>query len=637
MNTTIDIKFGSELHKRILDGVRVRVKNWEGKIGDRKDKWKKSEEQFLAYRPEKEIDAERRIDREVGGAPQLTTLVVPYSYGVLLAAHTYWTTVFLSRTPVLQYMARHGETTDKVMSVEALMDYQVQVGGMIPVFYNWLFDPGKYGCGIVGCYWEEEMHTIAEMTEEPVTYLGIPIPGKTKKTRTVKQIPGYQGNKIFNVHPSDFIFDPRVPLWRFQEGEFCGRRAVMGWNEVVRRAIDKEYRNIDILQKMRRKGSEGFEERMTAQVEQPDQLLDFDTRDIKDVGSIHVEELVIELIPKMWGLGNSESPEKWLFTIAEDKVVIGARPQGCYHNKYPFAVIEYELDAYALFKRSMLEVISPLQDTLDWLINSHLYNVRQTLNNQLVADPSKVVMKDLMDPRAGKLIRLRPDAYGTDVRTVVHQLQVVDITQTHLRDMSVVTDFFQRATGVNDNIFGMVNSGGRKSATEIRSSNSFGVSRLKTETEVFSAFGFSPLSTILLQNTQQYYSADKQFRIAGDLLQGMPVWTQVNPDAIAGFYDYVPVDGALPVDRYAQANLIREAIMGAAKSPQIAQAYNMAGLFGYAMQLAGIKNIERFKVQVMPDQQVAQEAAAGNLTPLPEKGIDKIPEPAQSKGIGRTT
>jgi hypothetical protein len=74
-----------------------------------------------------------------------------------------------------------------------------------------------------------------------------------------------------------------------------------------------------------------------------------------------------------------------------------------------------------------------------------------------------------------------------------------------VRDAAFVMDLMARLSGVNDNIMGMVNSGGRKSATEVRTSSTFGVNRLKTNSEFYSAQGFAPLAQMLLQNTQQKY------------------------------------------------------------------------------------------------------------------------------------
>jgi hypothetical protein len=75
---------------------------------------------------------------------------------LLMSAHTYWTSVFFGRTPIHQYSGRHGETEMQVQALEALIDYQVEVGRFTGPYYVWFYDAGKYGMGILGEYWDVE-------------------------------------------------------------------------------------------------------------------------------------------------------------------------------------------------------------------------------------------------------------------------------------------------------------------------------------------------------------------------------------------------------------------------------------------------------------------------------------------------
>lgn len=632
----LEIKYGTDQHSTILRAVLERLKFSEGKMAERYSKWKEADELFRSYVPESEEQASRRASRKKGEA-QYLTLNIPYSYAVLLTAHTYWASVFLGRDPVFQYDGRHGETQQKVQAVEALIDYQLTVGEMLVPLYIWLLDAGKYGIGIVGNYWADEQIAITEIVNQPVTFMGEVIEGKTERIRRTVKMPGYSGNKLFNVRPYDFFPDPRVSILNFQQGEFCGRRTQVGWNEIMRRAATGEYFNIEALDKLM--AGQGWTDR-----EQGSSALSLPAQPSENPlkGSLggrgfnDLVEMTIELVPSEWKLTKSNFPEKWVFTMAGNSVIIGCRPQGLVHNKFPFHIQSYELEAYSHQGRGMLEILQPLNDTLSWLVNSHYFNVRKSLNDQFIVDPSRVVMKDLTDGGPGKLIRLQPSAYGQDVRTIITQFPVMDITQGNLRDIQLIEELIQRVTGVTDNLQGMVNAGGRKTATEIRSSSSFGVNRLKTHSEFNSALGFSPLSQMLLTNTQQLYDDEKQFRIAGDLTQqGGPII--VRPEDLQGFYDYVPVDGTMPIDRYAQANLWKEIIFGLAKMPQLAMQFDLAGIFTWMAQLAGLKNITQFKVQVQPDAVILAQAQAGSLVPqaggLPS-GTQGLPGDLGTDGSG---
>lgn len=214
------------------------------------------------------------------------------------------------------------------------------------------------------------------------------------------------------------------------------------------------------------------------------------------------------------------------------------------------------------------------------------------------------------------MIRLKPDAYGTPINQSFQQLQVTDVTKTHMSDMKVLMEMMQRVTGVNDIIMGMMSASGRQTATEVRGASGGSANRLKSQAEYMSAQGFSPQSQRMLQTTQQHLDVERRYRIAGDLLPGGVQDMQVGPEQIAGFYDFVPVDGSLPIDKFAQANLWREIMAQMAQIEPIAQQYDIGKIFAYTAQLAGAKNVQRFKIQLQPDDQIARDAAAGNIIPL---------------------
>jgi hypothetical protein len=179
---------------------------------------------------------------------------------------------------------------------------------------------------------------------------------------------------------------------------------------------------------------------------------------------------------------------------------------------------------------------------------------------------------------------------------------------------------------------GMVNAGGRKTATEVRSSTTFSVNRLKTTCEWFSTTGFTPLTQKLVVSTQQLYSLERKYRIVGDMAQWAERYINITPDDIQGFFDFTPVDGTMPVDRFAQANLWNQLLGTISRMPGIAMSYDLPKIFGFIAQLSGIKNINQFRVQVVPDAQLAAQAQAGNQIPM----RTNLSEPGQIPGMGST-
>lgn len=650
----LEIPYDSPRHKKIADALRKRWRFSQQKMSEQYTKWSQMEDEYVAYVKPTDADALKNQKRDQG-VPQYTTIHVPYDYAQLLAAHTYWTTVFLSRSPIMQLAGRHGEAEMSVQAMEALLGYQVDIGGMLVPLYTWLLDPGKYGFGVIGVHWDVEISRVTEITREPRQIAGYDIPGTERQVKRTKEMVGYEGNRLYNVRPYDFFPDPRVPVGQFQKGEFCGRYVEVGLNHILRKEALGAYYNVEKLKKSR--PSEFMRNLGSPRVDLPNSNLmqaagsGNENSSIENLDFFGLLEMTVELIPREWELGGSDYPEKWVFTLGNDDVICSAQPLGYNHNRFPFQVLEYEIEGYGLFKRSMLETLKPMNDVLTWLFNSHFFNVRKVLNDQFVIDPSRIVMKDALDPQPGRMMRLKPAAYGTDPKSAIYQLQTMDVTQNHIRDAAFVMDLMARMVGVNDNIMGAVNGGGRKSATEVRTSSTFGVNRLKTNSEYFSAQGFSPLVQMLTQNTQQRYSAEKMFRIAGSAMTDANPYIKVDTASIAGFFDYIPVDGTMPVDRFAQAALWRDLMQQMTIHPEIMMQYDMSKIFGFVAQLAGIKNLNQFKVQVQPMERIAQLQAMGNLIPMKggsggrqtrpvqpgaSGGPERPPAPAPVPGVGVT-
>ena len=638
---TREIPHGSDNARMLLAEIRQRVRLWESGVSRKVDKWKEAEERVLAYLPEREVDSVRRTSRE-NGLPQYTTIQIPYSYAVVMAAHTYLTSVFMGRDPVFQFTGRHGETQQQVQAIEALIAYQVLNGRMLPYIYTWLYDFLKYGPGIIGCWWDERFDAVTNIQEfqevDPMTQLPLGPTSKKQKTDVYRT---YAGNRIYNVQPQSFVWDVRYTMREFQSGEYAGEKRNLGWNELIRMEKQGYLTNIKEI----KKGSKSTVSTPldgSSQLERPDS---FNLNDMlgeaeyaKTTHPMVVEcyRLCIEVIPNEWRLSSSDYPEKWVFTCTSDyNVLLGAQPLGAVHCKHPYSVIAFEPEGYGLITRGMPEILQPVQQTVDWLINSHFYNVRAALNDRFVVDPSRVIMKDVLNPLPGQMIRLKPEAYGTDPKLVIAQFPTSNVTQTHMQDFGTMIGIGERVGGVNDQIMGMLSTGGRKTATEVRTSTSFGINRLKTVAEWASAVAFDPLSQMLVQNSQQYYDMELKLKIAGDLaMTAGPGFLLVRPEDLAGAYDFVPVDGTLPIDRFAQVQLWQELFQSILTVPQIGMQYDLGGIFTWVAQLAGLKNINQFKIQVMPDQVLAQQAQMGNAVPMGGKPNGALKPQAAPKAAG---
>lgn len=625
---TYPIKYGSPLHKTVVSKLSSYIK-WADKAHkDMHEEWRQAEQTMMAYVPEKAADRRRRSMRD-DGDPQVTTMIVPYSYAVTMSAHTYFSSVMLGREPVHQFMGRHGEGQDKVNAIEALLSYQTSFGGATIPYYSWLYDGGRYGFGFTRTIWEKEVRQVASIIDEemPATTsdgmqdLFGDTPTKSMKRLIVEEVEVYEGNKVINCSPFDIMTDPRVPLQDFQKGEFFIHRVnSLGWIHVVEKREQGYYMNVEEIKTQSGNTTRSSYEGDTSRPRPQDYQFDPDPSGsddkMKRPGAVSLYEVYVKMIPSEWKLGTRTRPEMWCFTITQDlAIVIGATPCGYYHANFPFDLVKIDPDPYTLGARGFPKQLEGVQNTMDWLVNTHYYNIRAALQNLFIVDPTRVNLTDLEDPLPGGIIRVRLEAAGMDVRTAVHQIPIQDVTQQHLRELPIMQGIGERIVGVNDGVMG---SGGsdRKTATEVRTTTGFSVNRLKTITEFMSQVGMGPHAQKMVQNSQQFYSGEKKFRIAGDMLIGGAKDLLIDPAAIAGFYDFVHVDGAMPVDRMAEAKMIQELIMQLAAFPQMAMQYDMGRMLAYAMVRGGMKNIHQFRIDVRPDAQIATELQGGNIVPF---------------------
>ena len=615
--TPWEISFKSTLHRKVLKECLDRFRMSQSKMQTRYAQWALNEELFRAYIPKDQAERTLVEARRQRGEQDYVTIEIPYSYAIALSAHTYITSVFLERDPILQFKGRHGEAELQEQSVESIMAYQLSTGQMLQALYVWLLDPEKYGVGVIGVYWDEEQITTSQVVGT----------GKARQLMPVRQR-GYCGNRLYNIRPSDWFPDPRVPFARFQEGEFCGVRRSVGWNALKKQFLNGEFFNQEEAQRAFKAGIIGRDGDLNVRGQDmpSDDLMNWTSGNLTKIQAFgEIIEMTIDLSAKEWGLGGDDAsdwPEKWVFTILNRQVVIGARPMGFYHQKFPFAVLEGEIDGYSFNARSTTEILTPLNYTLSWLFNSRFNDVRQRQDGTWIVDPTKVNLSSFKQRSpGGRLITVRPMAYGTDVDKVIRQIVPQDSTSQNLQDAQVVVELMQRVSGVTDNVMGAPHPGGRKSATEVRVSSSFSINRLATRASYYSACGFDPLAQMMLQNTQQLFDDTQLFRILKDVEPGANAFLEISPESIAGFYDFVPVDGTLPIDRYQQAHMLMEFFQIVMANPQEMQKYDLSKAMNEFGKLIQVPGLDAMRVQIVPDQVAQAGAASGASVPLPGPAV----------------
>jgi hypothetical protein len=257
-----------------------------------------------------------------------------------------------------------------------------------------------------------------------------------------------------------------------------------------------------------------------------------------------------------------------------------------------------------------------------------------------VVDPNAVELQDIKNPKPGKLIRLKPSAVGVDVRTVVQQLEVRDVTRGHISDANDFMRMGQFLSAVNDNVMGIQDFGGRKTATEVRTVGEAAASRLAALSRLISAQQGCDVAEQMSLNIQQWQSMEFYLQILGDDARQEPML--ISPDELVGDYWYPIHDGTLPLDRVAMLDVWKEILALVLNSETLTQRYDVGTIFEHVADLGGAKDIQKMRIEpggLQPDDQIQAGVQSGNLIPAsglpgPSGLVNAVPERAANRANG---
>jgi len=609
-----------EKHKRVLDYCLSRLTLSERKMSNFYARWRVSEAKVQAYIDLPDWEKQLKEMNNNREAPKVVSIQVPYTFATIATIVTYMMHTFTGRQPIFQIRANKSEAVESAAKMEMVLQYNADHIRLIKHLFQMFNDGETYGVGVLRTAWKKTtaMRTIWR-NEPKFSAFGMSFGEKKIKTREPRTT--YEGNDVAAIDPFLFFPDPRVPMHEVSsKGEFVFWRDFQGKHALLRAQADGKLKYVEKATTTMPRADRTQEESARSLLAGGDATPGVRPELSSDKNQepfYQVDQGSIEIIPAELGLGESKTPVKMLVTILNKNQIVQAEPLDNDHGKHPVAVIEPYTMGYGFGQPGMADYLGPLQDTISWFVNSHIYNVRTALNNMFVVDPSMVEIQDLKNPEAGKLIRLKRAAQGQDVRTVLHQLQVHDVTASHMGDLQTFVKMGDTLSSVVDNLRGIQDSGSRKSATEARQSMDAAASRLAAHCKLVSSQGIVDLTEQMSLNIQQYMSEEFYLEIVGEAGRMAPI--QIGPEALVGDFHYPVNDGTLPMDRIAMLDVWKEIFMAVAQDQQLRQEFNVTGIFEFVAELGGAKNIDKFKVQVqpVPNAQLEQQAQAGNSVPVP--------------------
>jgi hypothetical protein len=587
--------------------------------------WRKVDQTLTAY--VKLDESEQNIKDKDDRKP--VSIVVPYSYATLETILTYLVSAFLE-DPIFRYSGSGPEDVVGAILMEKVIEQQTRQFKAALSLHTMFRDSLSYGMGVVTPTWDRKWGWKAVVQDSGFMSALFGRFMSTGKVRGREETILFEGNRIKNIDPYMFLPDPNIPITDLQHGEF------VGWIEQTNymKLIELEKNDSDIFNVKYLKGlGPGGRSQFNKARSETGRSDKFGTSTNSygagmTTAPIDVVWMYWTMIPNDNKLGKEEYPEKWLFGLAADKVLICAKRLDLNHNMYPVAVCAPDFDGYSSTPVSRLELMYGMQEALDWLFNSHIANVRKAINDMLIVDPSLINMADLQDPRPGKLVRMRRSAWGRGVENAVKQLQVNDITRSHIGDAASIIDYMQRTSAATDSVSGMIRkSGERVTAQETRDTRQSALSRLTKAAKIVSLQAMQDIGYMMASHTQQLMSKDLYVKATGTwadvLKQEYPDQSSihVSPLDVIVDYDLVVKDGSTPTgDSEGWVEVFR--IM--AQQPQLYQSFDMVRIFKHIARIMGAKDINEFvlksgpvsPVQIESSDKIQKGVQQGNMVPI---------------------
>jgi len=591
----------SPVHQALLDHCLRLLKKSRGDMANHYADWDKMHETFMHRKPADSND----VEAVRAGLPR--KIVLPLATSQVFTGVAFGYMLLTQRQRFYEFTGIDDKDKEMREAAELLVQNDLDANNHKQQLLQALLDLFRFGMFCQVDSWETDYEYLPVATAGPVPmYEGQPI-GEPEVITKVEKVTIREGNRIRTISPYRVFPDTGFHLSDWQKGSFiawddsysrCCLEAMEANGDVVGVEHIKKY-NTEIMTKSGRSKMS----RVAG--------IDFDKPSESDV--VCITTMIVKLTPSKISahadsserLGDDEYPHRWLIWIANDDRIIRAEPLPNWHAQYPASIGMFLPDQHECVLNSLSRLSSDIQALVSWLLNSRMAAVTRTIEPQSVVDPIGLNMDDL-NART-RLIRLRKEAGGKDVRRYYMPLPVADTTQGHVADMQQLIGLLQMVTGVNDNALGQVASG-RRSATENRAANMGAASRLKMVLDVVWGMAFQPQANRLLKNHRQSATPESLATILGpETTQAIFESFKGDAQTIARAYDFVSYDGTLPTDKLFLAQSLQELLALLISNPMASAAFNMDPnkVQKEIMQLRGMGSGTQFGFDQVPVNLIA--------------------------------
>jgi hypothetical protein len=651
-------KFGKELHSDVLPKLMKLRNRGQDAMKRRSEDWD-DVDNFLQMRVDltagvRKGDKTRDYNRREN--PYDRTLVLPVTFAMLYVRHVEKIGMLLSRD--LQVEGTSPDDVRKAKLVEGMLAYGCRQMNWPMVANQISWDDERYGLTIVYDTFEVEdgwlmkppRFSPGDLEPEEEASARSHFPNFFEPTLTWGEKTRYP--LWTPVDPRRAYPDPDTTIQNLQRGQFFGHGMLRTFEYLKEREIDEEkpsgggiYFNLDAVK-------ENCSGRASTAKPWPGQQYRATTPE----NSYRVDHLQVKLIPKEWKVGAETRPQIWWFTWVDDSVIVRAHKCPYAHGRFTYAAGEGIPDYHQFDSPGWGEQLIGLQNTINYLLTSHILNVRRLLNNSMMYNPEWIYEEDLLNPTAAGHIRIAPEgvelvkAGRLQPGQLIQQLGISDLTVGNLNDITALTEWAQRAMGANDPMQGMQTKD-QRTLGEIQTIMASASQRVGLSARLLDHQIIRPLVERSISNLQQLMTEKMWVRIVGDLaleleqlatsggpIQKVPgggVRAEIAPEDLWGNFDYIPLTLNSASDPEKNPETFIKAMQivmnPALQTPdETNKVPNLHKFVEQILRTMGIKNVDDFFKTLpppMPPPEMMGAGPGGMPGELPPPGAGAPPPP----------
>lgn len=496
----------------------------------------------------------------------------------------------LINDPVIRYDGVSPEDMLGVALLEKVIGFQTKKNSVARALDVLISNSLKYNicAGVVS--WRRSLNTIGKITHE--------------------------GSYLIPLDPYRTLFDPSVPMHLVQDANY------IGWVETV---------SISKLVELVKTGYFAEFKELKDVINNPssfcfDSLRYCKRSMITDSKALDIITIYANVIPSEFGLGTSIMPEKWLFCLLGNQVLIKAVPLGMEHNQFPVIVCAPDFDDFDFNATSRTGMMTGMQSLIDWLFETHIKSTTRALQNRIIVDPEAINLKDVLENDT--FIRVRPTARGRDLRTFVHQLNIQDVTSNYYTDIAQTMSIMEKTSGVDAASAGQLRQSGpeRLTSQEFLGTLAAAKGRLGRMAQLMADQIFPQLGMLMAYNTQKMMSKEVLVKITGRWEQELSLLypnksATVSASQLNVNFDVASYEGSRTSE--SSAEMWYKILELMSSNQLLSQSFDLTKVFTHLVQSMGVKDVESF---LPKQQQEQQEQPIPSSNPMQMEASENMQE-----------